>query len=409
MIGKITRVQMKDGVRWLLVAAVFLVFLKPSVNHTLNSFGIPVTFANETSYAFMSIVAAAVIIAYGVRRRIDIFCAGLIALCVFVTASTIYNCGSLLVVIVDWLPCLATVGVVGLFARSRPRMLLSAFFFSCIFYLAGNLAIFFVDPHSLGFGAVENFLFGYRNVTFRIAIPAFACSLALDALDAKKWSLRSIAVFVLCVFELLVGYSATAVCAFVGMGAVAAASIFLRSRRVLNALTYGFGYVALFVALVVLRIQNGLAFIIEPLLHRSVTFSGRTILWDDAFAHLSNTHFFTGYGTGYLWSELCINGSPQKHAHNEILSALMLGGVGALIALIEMVSLAVGKLFANRRDGMAAALSVGILGYFIVALVEVVSCPGFFYLLAFAYYYFDWGDQNPFAECARHLRVKGRK
>lgn len=142
-----------------------------------------------------------------------------------------------------------------------------------------------------------------------------------------------------------------------------------------------------FVGLVVLRVQNVFGFIIEPILHRTVTLTGRTDLWDAAFSHLSNLHLLYGYGTGYMWNTLLLNGTPEKHAHNDALHLLMLGGVGALVALALAVLLSVRRLYIERCDAVAIGLSIGLSGFFLVSIVEVAACPGFFFLLAVSYYY----------------------
>lgn len=380
---------MGRALQFSLCTIAFLVILKPTIDHTLVFLGLDISFEDETCYALMLLVTAVTVILFGLKRRLDAFACCFLALCAFVAASTIYNCGDLLIEVVDWLPCLATIMIVGAWGRREPRLVLSSFLFACAFYLICNLVYLLQDPELVGFARVDNMVFGYRNVTFRIAIPAFICALALDDLDGRAWSARSLTVFSLGAFEVMVGYSATSFCAFAVMALLVVTVRTIKRRAVLNALTYAIAYIAFFFALVVARVQNSLAFLIEPVLHRSVTFTGRTEIWDGAFAHLLNQHFITGYGTGYIWNSLSWNGIVQKHAHNDVLHALMLGGVGALIALGGAVGLSVSRLYRNRESKVAQSLSIGLAGFFVVSLAEVSMCPGFFFLLAFSFYYFS--------------------
>lgn len=189
-------------------------------------------------------------------------------------------------------------------------------------------------------------------------------------------------------FELAVAYSATAMCAFALMGVLWMALRFDKKGRILNAVTYAGGYCALFLGFVVMRVQNMLGFIIEPVLQRSVTFTGRTEIWDGAFQHIfSGSHFLTGYGTGYMRSLLNAAGGTQKHAHNDLLNVSLLGGVGAALSLVAMVVLAVQNLYRGRASHLAASLSIGLAGFLLTSLVEVSMCAGLCFVLAFSFYY----------------------
>lgn len=367
----------------------FLVIVNPVFNVFLLRLGLPMpSFLDErgvsTCVVFVSLVCILVCLA---RRKMDLFLGSVSALCALIVVSTVYNGGDLVVAFVDWLPCLAASMLVALLVEKRAKLLVTVFFGACVLYLLGNLVFLLANHDLFRFDSVDNYPFGYRNVTFRIAIPACACAFVLDALEGAAVSLRTVTVYAVALVEVLVGYSATSVCALVAMGVLLFAVKKWNCAKALNAASYLGCYVLAFVGLVVLRLQNVFGFIIEPILHRTVTLTGRTDLWDAAFSHLSNLHLFYGYGTGYIWNTLLLNGVPEKHAHNDALHLLMLGGVGALVALALAVLLSVRRLYVERRNAVAIGLSVGLSGFFLVSVVEVAACPGFFFLLAVSYYY----------------------
>ena len=367
----------------------FLVIVNPVFNVFLLRLGLPVpSFLDERGVsACVVFVSLACIFVCLAHRKMDLFLGSICVLCALIVVSTVYNGGDLVIALVDWLPCLAVSMLVALLAEKRVKLLLSVFFGACVLYLLGNL-VFLLAGHDLfRFDSVDNYPFGYRNVTFRIAIPACACAFVLDALEEEAVSLRTITVYMVALVEVLVGYSATSACALAMMGVLLLVVKTWNCAKVLNAVSYLGCYVLSFVGLVVLRVQNVFGFIIEPILHRTVTLTGRTDLWDAAFSHLSNLHLLYGYGTGYMWNTLLLNGTPEKHAHNDALHLLMLGGVGALVALALAVLLSVRRLYIERRDAVAIGLSIGLSGFFLVSIVEVAACPGFFFLLAVSYYY----------------------
>lgn len=370
-----------------------LVLLKPAFNHSLSYFlGFPCGISDEVCSAVTFAISVLVVVVGIARGKLDVFTSFVAALCVLVSVATLVNEGDMLVVVNEWLPLLAVSMMVALCPRRQMGKLVELFFVACLFYLIANLICLLREPTLLGVSSVDELLFGYRNVTFRIAIPALCCSFLMDSLKGKKWSLRTAAVLCVVVFELLVGYSATAVCAVAAMVLLNILVIWMRPRKICNALSYLIGYIALFIGFVIFRVQNLLSFIIEPVLHRSVTFTGRTEIWDDTFAHLSDLHLLTGYGTGYLWTTVGINGTPQKHTHNDILNALMLGGLPMLLCFLAILVASVRSLYLHRAERNAAVVGVGLAGFFIVSLVEVSVCPGLFFILSIAVYFFKAPD-----------------
>lgn len=396
-IGGLDKTVWVEAAIFLMLAICFLFFIKPMVNSAIGSLRMPWLPSDRISLACMVFFAIGVIVAFGLRRRIDVFCLCVVVLCGLILVSTVYNEGDVLIVVTDWLPCVATVMLVALNIEKRARSLVGAFFVACMFYLLMNLYCLLRSSYLIGFDSLPDLFFGYRNVTFRAAIPAFACSLVLDALGGKRGSIRTATVYVLCVFELAVAYSATAMCAFALMGMLWVVLRFDRKGRILNAVTYAGGYCALFLGFVVMRVQNMLGFIIEPVLQRSVTFTGRTEIWDGAFQYISSgSHFLTGYGTGYMRSLLSAAGGIQKHAHNDLLHAFLLGGIGAALSLVAMVVLVVQNLYRGRASRLAASLSIGLAGFLLASLVEVSMCAGFCFILAFSFYSdFSGGDGVP--------------
>lgn len=387
----IARVSDKHENR-LLGAILFLAFLfllNTSAGTTLQSLGLPSElfshgWRSQTCSTFVSLV---MILICATRQHLDLFAGCAFAALALTLLSTVYNGGNATPALVDWLPCIAMVSTVALLAKRKPALLITAFFAACTFYLICNLYYLLTHSSSIAFGAFNSLPTGYRNVTFRFAIPAFTCSLVLDSLERKSISIRTATVYIISLFEILAAYSATSALAFLLMGGLC---ILWKCRiliKWLNALSYAIGYLVLFFGFVILRIQYSLGFLIEPVLHRSVTFTGRTELWDQAITYLANSHFITGYGSDYTWNMLKWGDAVQKHAHNDVLNILMLGGVGALITLTIVVGLAIWRLYRLKETETAAFLSLGLAGFFTISLVEVATCPGLFFLLAFAYYY----------------------
>ena len=385
-------------VSWVITGALscaFLVLLKPTLTHTFEFLNIPLSYSQSTCNTLVFLIGIVFICIYARRIGIDLFGGCAIALVGAVGLSTMFNQGDMSVWVNDWIPCLAVALVVGALAKTRPRELLRSFFFACTFYVLCNLVYILQVFGGFQFDVTENLFYSYRTATWRIAIPASVCSVLLDNMDGRCFSVRSGTVFLVCFAELLVGYTATSALAFVILGVLVALVQLKVVRRILNGVVYLAGYLAAFVSIVILRLQEHLGFIIEGVLHRSLTFTGRTAIWDVSMQLLGNSHLFTGYGASYVWNAIVVDGQVFKHAHNELLHVLLAGGAIALVALLAMMAIAALQLFRSRRLLSSAVLAAGLGCLLLIGLVEELTYPAFFFLLALAAY--SIGDLDHFA------------
>lgn len=374
---------------WLLTAVLaiaFALFLKEDTRATLAFFGLPGLLSSTTWQAVVALVAMLFLFVYAKRVGLDLFgglilCFGAFALC-----STIYNQGNASVLAIKLLPCIASTLIVAALAKDYSRNLLQAMFLASIFYVLCNLIFLLQRPDLIGFDTTESLFFSYRNSTFRVTIPAFTCSLLLDNMDGRKISFRTVTVYGLGLLELLVGYSATAVLAFVFMGLGVLVSLWKRLRKCINGMVAIALYILFFVVLVIFRFQNSFSFLIEQILGRSLTFTGRTYIWDQALALLQGKTLLFGYGSNYLQEGIRVDWQLFQHAHNEILNILMLGGLCSLAVLSAAVLLAGVRLYKMRASFSTACISASGFAIALISLVEATTYPMSFFLLAFAWY-----------------------
>lgn len=135
----------------------------------------------------------------------------------------------------------------------------------------------------------------------------------------------------------------------------------------------------LFFGIVVFRLQNYFQFLIVDILHRDLTFTLRTFIWDEVLVSIKNNLFV---GIGFLYS----------HAHSNYLDILYKYGiVGFLIYLINMniINKRLNLAEQKKEKGNYAAkiVSLGFFVYFMMTIVEVYLDSQFFYvMLVLAYY-----------------------
>lgn len=364
----------------------FLLFLKPNVTHTLEFLGLPAPFSPEVYSALLVGVSFACV---GLRlwwKRIDIFVGLMLAVVAWVGIVTVKNGGDTGVVFTDWLPLLAIVCLVSALGQSYRRSLLNAMFFACVFYLILNL-VGILREGDIGIGSQTHLFYAIKTATFRIAIPALVCSLLLDNLDGRRVSLPTISVYLLCLFEVIVGYAATSLVTLLLLGLLVMLGFSTKIRKCLNAFTFVLADLGVFLGIVVLRFQNALGWLIQDVLGKSLTLSGRVYVWDEVFRLLSNSHLLWGYGGSYLWDTIYTNGIWYKHAHNDILNILMVGGLVLAVLAVALLALAAFRLFLSRSQFPSFVLSCGLGCFLLEGLFEITPYPGFFFVLALGYYY----------------------
>lgn len=383
---RITKSQIKSSALTSALFFLFLLFLKPSVPDSLAYFGLSSALSPTTWNVIATAIAFVLMAIYFKNIGLDLF-GGLILLFFAVIAlATMSNMGDLTFWTTENLPCIALCLFTAVLWKRNAENLLKGAMAASVFFLLINLFFFFAEGNSPTIASTDAFFYGYRNITFRIAIPAFTCSLLLDSKERRKPSVRSWIIFALSVFEMLVAYSATSICGILIMGAIVALSRFRVSRHIFNGITGLTLYVVAFVSVVVFRVQNYFGFIFEGILGRSVTFTGRTLIWDEAFRLLDGVHWLKGFGESYIWNALTVDDQIFMHAHNEMLHIIMLGGLPALAVFATVLGL-VAYLLYSRRDAFGAScLSAALFTYLVIGISEVTLFPSSFFILAVMYY-----------------------
>lgn len=165
----------------------------------------------------------------------------------------------------------------------------------------------------------------------------------------------------------------------------------LRNRRLLKiGIAIGIAVIILFEVLVCFQ-GNGLAhneyakWFVEDVLHKDLTFTGRTGLWENAMNLFYNNPIF-GYGYPTKnWYFRNIS-TIAIGAHNQIISTMLYGG---LIGL----SIYIGTIYTSLRNAMkrnntrSIKACIAFVLLCIMMMFETYSMPIIFLLLTFLYYF----------------------
>lgn len=285
----------------------------------------------------------------------------------------------------DWLPFLTAVLLVG-FARSgRIVDLVQALLLVTALLSVANFIFVLLCPAGLAVGGLMDsvYLLGHKNVAIYAIVPSVGASLILDAWEGRRCSARSAALYAIGFAQCLIAYSATSVVALV---VLLAFFVICLPASVRGKVTMLYGLVAygiISAAILVFRLQTIAAPIIEGVLHKSLTFTLRTDVWDGVMSLMAQKPLL-GYGLS-LRGHLEFNGFVYAHPHNELLSVLLAGGFACLVLYVLFLTLSALTLYRMKGSFAAAALSISVFAFLAVGLMEPLYTIAWPMLVALCY------------------------
>ncbi len=227
-------------------------------------------------------------------------------------------------------------------------------------------------PWGLARGGSYNYTFNYIGIDNLLA-PVLVPYMFLVVLGSHirfgevRW--YAWALVLAAAESLLLVWSATGL---MGMAVALVFLLFFYRRRFqtwFNFTTAGLLSAGLFFGVVVFRLQNLFAFFIEDVLHKGLSFTGRTDIWDRALFMFDRSPWL-GYGIAQTGKVYRLAKHKYYHAHNMYLQVLIEGGVPALMAFLVMLERAGKKLLLVRKHPFACLLSAAWMAVFLMTSME---------------------------------------
>lgn len=203
----------------------------------------------------------------------------------------------------------------------------------------------------------------------------------------QKLTMAPIATALLVNISFLVTWPAT------GIVAAAILDVFLllfykrnKYPKIFNMRNYFILAFILFLMIVVFRFQNLFSFLIEDILHKDLTLSARTFIWDRCISSIQN-HPFIGLGVQEYATRF--NAIGIYHAHCTFLNVLVEGGLIGFMAYLNIFRTIWNKFKKHISNEYVNILSFGYLIYFITGLVEVYHDNQMLQILLVLSYYIN--------------------
>lgn len=171
--------------------------------------------------------------------------------------------------------------------------------------------------------------------------------------------------------------------------------IFIYNMKVeIPTMFYFVSIVVSFIAIVFLRVQNMFEFLIVDILHKDLTFSNRTIIWDKSIKILKQNKIF---GVGVRNSIDMIKNITAFHSHSDFLNILLQSGILGLGMYLLIIFKTFSKLGKYKKDKISQLISFTLFVMFVMLLVDTFDITGnLFMLLCLGYniFYIRKGEVN---------------
>lgn len=137
--------------------------------------------------------------------------------------------------------------------------------------------------------------------------------------------------------------------------------------------------IGIFFVVVVFRLQNIFAFIIEGVFHKDLSLTNRVGIWDRAIAEIKRKPFL-GSGCATLAATV-----GDRNAHDFYLQILLQSGVLGFIAYVNIFRVSLTRCWKTRYSDSSLVIAASLCGYMICCISEVYSQSWLSIILAIAY------------------------
>lgn len=246
-----------------------------------------------------------------------------------------------------------------------------------------NLICLVIFPEGLwrtysiyGDEAVYSFL-GLDNQVTPILIVAELILLVMLYYDEFRPSLFYIFYIIVIFGNLLLTMSITGImgCAIIPLMLI----LGIRYRKYINIKTGLFTVAGIFLLIVIFRLQNIFAFVIEDLFKKDLTLSNRIGIWDRAIEMIKQKPLL-GYGCGTLETIIV-----DRNAHDFYLQIILQAGLVGFCFYMNIFRVALNDCWRQRNSICSLFISSVLFGYMVCGISEVYSQSWLFILLSMGY------------------------
>lgn len=317
---------------------------------------------------------------------------------------SIINDGNVRRIFMTAYPIIGSLCFLDIESKKYNEELLTALYYFFYLMITCNFVDMLIVRKTFSYSATE-FLVGGRNQMAIILSITTSCALAYYEEYKKNMKnvskIFNIILHIIILLSAILAGSATTFIVIITIYALYLLMFIKMKNIILRPYFILFGYSLIWLALIVFRLQYMASDLIVNVLHKDLTLSHRTIIWDEALRLIGQRPIF-GHGmtdsVNIFTVEHDYTGGHNNvyttlSSHNEILQILYYGGFALLLAFILLYIVCCS--YRKRLNDKFSLFFFSVIAILIVWLSEVPSEYAMFFVLGLCYYSnrFDGGKK----------------
>lgn len=233
----------------------------------------------------------------------------------------------------------------------------------------------------------NNWVLGYDNVHIVTFIPALMISMINGYFKGDKLTLKFLYLLTICSLSVFICWSGNSLVAIILFDLfIIFKNRIIHNSNIFNYTNYLIVHISLFVSIVILRLQKIFSWLVVDILHKNLTFTGRTYIWDSTLELISRRKVI-GYGveTSFIRT-FKLGNKNATHAHNHILEIVYKSGIIGMIIYMYILYIVGKSLNYYKKNIISAIISFSILIFFIMMLIEARDKMQFYIILIMGYF-----------------------
>ena len=369
--------QKKNDISFFFLILLFVPFFKPDIVVSFPKL-------NYIYYALLVISLFIIVLNYIKNHSLNKFIILYIMYFIITLISTIINDGNIPKMLVDFLQNIGIIMAIEIYSKKNCEKLfkvLTVMFYSITIL---NTLSFILVPEGIVRTQIMKEPIYFLGIDNRFSfnyLPGICVISIYDYLRKNKLSILTYLYMLITYVTFIYFWSAGAL---VAETLLIIYILFLRNKININPKKYLTIDLIAFISLVFFRIQNLFSFLIVDVLHKDLTLSSRTFLWDKAIKIIKNNIFI---GIGVQKSEYMLNNISAYHSHSYFLNILVQSGVFGLISFLLCIFVSLKKLSQYENSNISKIISFTIFSMLIMLLVDTfdITC-NMILLLSIGYY-----------------------
>lgn len=250
-------------------------------------------------------------------------------------------------------------------------------------YVMINLITILMFPNGLYTAGVNEmstraecgWFLGYRNPQIRILLPAVSISFICDIIKYNRIKLKSLILLFSALLTVILIKSSTAMIGFTIF--ILIYFIRLKWNIKVKPIWFLLYNIVFFVGIILLRLQNSISFFIVDILHKDLTFTGRTYIWDQAILMFMKNPIFGNGATEFPIGNYFV----ATHPHNFMLYLLVKSGLIGFILFAVSAVICAKHLEKFQENKVAQVLIMEYCAFFSMTVTESMTEAIFFWLV----------------------------